>query len=199
MRCKEIRELLEEYLEGEIDETKRKEMETHIDGCDLCRWELALSRSIPRLVGSLSTPPVPDDLIPSTLKRLHEMRSPWRRKQGLFGILLRRRWRLVAATSILLALLLFGIGYHSIRRPGISEEEVASAVREAKFALGIVGKVARRIQIDLMEGTETLNVKKREAQNAIRDIAETQREIAEELYRTLAVLSRLKLKEVGER
>lgn len=120
MRCETVKELLEVYVEGELDEPIRKDIETHIASCELCRQELTLTQSIPRLVGSLQTPPIPADIIPKVLERTARWR--W---AGSFGIFLLKRWYLVASASVLIALILFGISYLKPgEKPGMPNEVV---------------------------------------------------------------------------
>jgi len=48
-----IVESLEEYLAGALDIVGRRGIETHLDGCESCREELAAMRDISRVFGSL--------------------------------------------------------------------------------------------------------------------------------------------------
>ena len=61
MRCEKVKESLEAYVEGELVESEREALENHISHCESCKQELALTQSIPHLIGSLPTPPVPED------------------------------------------------------------------------------------------------------------------------------------------
>ena len=36
LRCGEVLELLSAYLDGELDEMRRRQIEQHVAGCDLC-------------------------------------------------------------------------------------------------------------------------------------------------------------------
>jgi len=157
MRCSEVRELLEAYIEGELDESEQEVVSVHIADCESCKQELALTRSIPRLVNSLPTPPVPEDVIPNTLERLSEAKSSrWTRSSGAF---LLRRWQFVTAACLLLVLL--GIGYQRMNKErGITGEEAppqalvgapgASALRaveRVKPSVGIAKAKAHDVQI----------------------------------------------------
>lgn len=107
MRCESVMELLEEYIEGELDESRQAMIKTHLADCESCRRELALSRNIPHLVSSLPIPPVPESIIPNTLMRLRKSTSiHWQWMRHL-------RWRFVAV-SLLIAAFLFGISYQRL-------------------------------------------------------------------------------------
>ncbi|MDQ1329290.1 MAG: putative zinc-finger, partial [Candidatus Poribacteria bacterium] len=67
MHCELVVKLLDEYIEGELDESRQVMIETHLADCESCRRELALSQNIPHLVNSLPTTPVPESIIPNTL------------------------------------------------------------------------------------------------------------------------------------
>ena len=108
MHCEEVKELLEVYLEGELDESEQSAVEAHISNCESCKQELALTRSIPRLVSSLSAPPAPEDIIPDTLRRLHDEKPGFlKRWMRVFGVPLSRKWQFVAVSLFLLAVSLF--------------------------------------------------------------------------------------------
>lgn len=193
MRCETVKELLEAYIEGEVSKSEQKKLEAHIAGCESCRWELTLTQSIPRLIGSLPTPPVPEDIIPSTLKQIHE--APTARWQWLraFGAFLSRRWQFAAAASLLLVALFLGISYQRVsRQPGIAAEEVAAAAEEIKLALGIVGAATQDVQLAaLTEGARALDLTKSKSKDAMRTLSKTQLEVFEKLRRDLAVLVQL--------
>jgi|GEM_PF-1929632 hypothetical protein len=58
MRCHEARPYLAAYADGELDETLRERVETHIASCAACRQEVARYQAIDELIGALpgSTP-----------------------------------------------------------------------------------------------------------------------------------------------
>jgi len=67
MTCKELVELVTEYLEGTLPEDVRMRMENHISGCDGCTNYLDQMRQTIRLTGRLReeslTPQQRDDLL----------------------------------------------------------------------------------------------------------------------------------------
>lgn len=66
--CRELAERLSEFVDGELPDDLRREVEAHIDDCSTCeRFVASLSRV--RDLGRLLKPPVPDP------ERLRAMRQ----------------------------------------------------------------------------------------------------------------------------
>jgi anti-sigma factor RsiW len=67
MTCKELVELVTEYLEGTLPNATRIRMESHLSGCDGCTHYLEQMRQTIRLTGRLGeeslTPQQRDDLL----------------------------------------------------------------------------------------------------------------------------------------
>jgi anti-sigma factor RsiW len=67
MTCKELVELVTEYLEGTLPNETRIRMESHLSGCDGCTHYLEQMRQTIRLTGQLReeslTPQQRDDLL----------------------------------------------------------------------------------------------------------------------------------------
>ena len=67
MTCKELVELVTEYLEGTLPDETRRRMESHLAGCDGCTNYLEQMRQTIRLTGQLReeslTPQQRDDLL----------------------------------------------------------------------------------------------------------------------------------------
>lgn len=188
MRCEEVIELLEAYVEGELDESEQEIVETHISGCELCKQELALTQSIPSLVGSLQTPSVPEDIVPNTLERLQKTptaRRWWLRSWGAF---LSRKWQLTGVVCALLIISLLSIGYHRMNRePKITDAEVAAAAADLKLALGIVGTATQDVEYTaLTAGAKALSATRSKSKDTMQTLSRTQSEVSEKLR--LAVL-----------
>lgn len=59
MNCRQVVELMTDYLEGALSSEDRARFEEHIAGCDGCRAYLAQLRTTRRLVGTLADEPLP--------------------------------------------------------------------------------------------------------------------------------------------
>ena len=61
MTCKELVDLITEYLEGALSVSDRLRFEQHLDRCSPCRVYLEQIRQTIRAVGRLSEESIPDD------------------------------------------------------------------------------------------------------------------------------------------
>ena len=63
MRCREVVELMTDYLEGALSAADRARFEEHIAGCDGCTAYLAQLRATREVIGRLA-----DESIPKTVE-----------------------------------------------------------------------------------------------------------------------------------
>ena len=59
MTCREVVELMTDYLDGFLSATDRARFEDHMHGCDGCRAYLAQLRTARSIMGRLADEPVP--------------------------------------------------------------------------------------------------------------------------------------------
>jgi anti-sigma factor RsiW len=71
--CREVVELVTDYLEGALDERDRKRFERHLDGCDGCTAYLEQMRLTLRLAGRID----PEEVDPVFRGRLVEAFRGW--------------------------------------------------------------------------------------------------------------------------
>jgi len=62
MKCREMVELMTDYLEGALSVRDRERFEEHIAGCDGCRAYLEQMRATMKTVGNLADEPIPDKI-----------------------------------------------------------------------------------------------------------------------------------------
>ena len=75
MRCREMVELMTDYLEGALGPADRARFEEHIAGCDGCRGYLEQMRITMRTVGRLAEEDIPEPLQSELLKAFRDWRS----------------------------------------------------------------------------------------------------------------------------
>jgi len=75
MTCRQVVELMTDYLEGNLSARDRASFEEHIAGCDGCRAYLAQLRTTRDVVGRIADEPMPA----SVERELIEAFRNWRR------------------------------------------------------------------------------------------------------------------------
>ena len=76
--CKELVELVTEYLEGTLPENRRADFDYHLSDCEGCTNYLAEMRETIRLTGHLSE----EDLSPDAKDTLLTLFRDWKDEQG---------------------------------------------------------------------------------------------------------------------
>jgi len=108
MKCSEVEKHLSEYMDGEIPQGLRLQMETHLSGCGPCRVKLESLRSTASVLGQTPKAVTPPDFI----KRLHDRieKETWTQKirRTLF-VPFQIKIPLELATAAALGLLIFFI------------------------------------------------------------------------------------------
>lgn len=76
MRCKQVVELMTDYLEGTLSAGDRARFEQHIAGCDGCTEYLHQLRTSIALTGRLAVQPVPARLAAELERAFRDWRRP---------------------------------------------------------------------------------------------------------------------------
>lgn len=99
------KELFSEYLDGELDAAQKRELESHLQGCDDCRQELESLRVMMSTLAGLAPAEPPKDF---ARKVQHTIR---RRSKGRFfsaeGLLRRIPFEWISFVIILLMLVMY--------------------------------------------------------------------------------------------
>ena len=75
MTCRQVVELMTDYLEGALSAVDRTRFEDHIAGCDGCTAYLAQLRMARKIVGRLADEPVPAAVEKELLEAFRSWRS----------------------------------------------------------------------------------------------------------------------------
>jgi anti-sigma factor RsiW len=78
MNCRQVVELMTDYLDGALSPGDRATFEEHIAGCDGCRAYLAQLRMTREVVGRLADEPIPQSVEDELLKAFKD----WKSKAG---------------------------------------------------------------------------------------------------------------------
>lgn len=134
MNCKEIKPLLSEFLDGELDAVVISEIRSHIDACKECRRELRELEAIVDLLHSVRdiTPPV--DLAGNVRALITAETEP---SPGvrLWQFLSTAQFRVAAAACLVLGICTYGLLHISGRAPE-SEHVPASVHTRPKMQSG---------------------------------------------------------------
>ena len=109
MNCSEIQQLIDRFMDGDLEPSARARFESHLKGCNDCRSEVHARQKAWQMLGELNEiEPAPDYL--ERFRRRIGDEIPWHRKwldhfQSLFG----RRWTWPALSTALVAMLVVAI------------------------------------------------------------------------------------------
>lgn len=78
MTCRQVVELMTDYIEGLLSAADHARFEEHLAGCDGCSAYLAQLRMTRRLVGRLADEPIP----PAMQRDLMEAFRDWKSHRG---------------------------------------------------------------------------------------------------------------------
>ncbi len=82
MDCREVKDRLSPYLDGELPTELARQIAHHLAGCEVCQRELAALTRLDAALGRLQAP-VPPALAEAVLTRLARRRRPWWRSLAL--------------------------------------------------------------------------------------------------------------------
>lgn len=75
LTCKELTELVTEYLEGRMPFGSRVRFQLHVGMCRHCRAYLSQMKTTVQAVGALPNDPIPLDVRDELLDRFHDWRG----------------------------------------------------------------------------------------------------------------------------
>jgi anti-sigma factor RsiW len=75
MRCREVVELMTEYLEGALSAGDRARFEAHIAGCKGCQAYLAQLRTTLKVLGTMPDEPMPEPLKAELMQAFRDWRK----------------------------------------------------------------------------------------------------------------------------
>jgi hypothetical protein len=157
--CSAILDLLEAYVDAELDPESSAAVEAHVATCDGCRSELGLAHRVPLALRDLPELE-PPRWVQAAIFR--EAEAGARDKRDFLG------WRAVAlplAAGLAAAALGLSLWWASDRGAGVggpatlarsasaepTDEEIAQATREVRLVLARVGETQRRASLAAIE------------------------------------------------
>lgn len=105
MKCEQIKELLVAFLDGSIEDSRKAEIQLHIEKCHDCRKEAALLEKSWQMLDGYEVPKLRDDFTSSVMGKIHSVQP----QQQLHNVSLWRFWRRSFAWSAAAVLVLAAI------------------------------------------------------------------------------------------
>jgi anti-sigma factor RsiW len=157
MKCAEVDDNLEAYVEGDLGPEPGRRLESHVAGCPGCREKLGVAREIASGLRSLPARKCPGEIEQRVFEKIESEKKGWEsRLTNLldlvrFPISLKAAAGLATTLLILLALWVYP-PWSWIRNgsPQYTEEEVARAKKAITIAFGYVdhaSELAREILV----------------------------------------------------
>jgi len=151
--CERIDELLEAFLDGELEVTEAMAVERHVAGCRQCGESLSLAQRIRDTLRSAGMPACPDELTPA----IETLASRPRPSAG--------NWRHALAAGLAALAIGAAVAWQQPWRgnPDPSAAELAQARQELRVALGYIAEAGQ------LAGRDVGTVVTGAGMNSIRD------------------------------
>lgn len=142
MECAKSRQLLQAYVDFELETTAALELEAHLRSCAECREQYAASRRLRAVVGAALPPArAPDALRRGIAKRLHVRddagRARWSRRDALIAV--------PAAAALFAAGALLAPGARTLL-PGARVEKIVYHINEGTDPATALRNIANHLQ-----------------------------------------------------
>lgn len=168
MRHREVKELLYEYIQGELDAVKSRHMQEHLAHCNRCFAEYQIVKEGIRVVPSRRKKP--SEMLPEAFwhnfpfgveerlqvrrKRRHLRRRFWDQAEWFF--LFRRPYAIALSTSVVIVVFAAVLWFGKISPVGTESAGLVSAPTQAQRVDAEVGDYLRRSKI-LLVGITNIN------------------------------------------
>jgi anti-sigma factor RsiW len=149
--CSRIEEVLEAYLDGDLSAVHRDRVTAHFETCRACSAELEEARALRAALRALPQMDAPPRVLRAVAEATTTRQSAWWPHLPLHAVVT-PGWRAVmaATAAALIAIVLVPCTVHRESQPPPSPD-VTRAVVEARYALGIVGRLGRRASTTVRE------------------------------------------------
>jgi anti-sigma factor (TIGR02949 family) len=145
LSCVEALDLLEPFLDGDLDAEDAECLRAHLATCAACAAEEALARRVQRELRALPQPECPPELLARVVRASRGEVVPFPSPQRT------RRLRMAAAAAVVALTVGGGSFFVHLQHVQQQRAQVAQATREARLALAYFGKVTRRTSLDVRD------------------------------------------------
>jgi anti-sigma factor RsiW len=148
LSCDRVLDLIEPWIDGELERGPSLSMKAHLDSCSSCAAELRLAEEIRAGLRAMPSYEPPERLTKAVAEATEPTRAE-RIRRVLASTVLRPVPAAVAAAAVVAVLVIQP--WRAPTEVDFSTSEVARATAETKLALAYVGGVSRRAQSEVRE------------------------------------------------
>ena len=149
MRCRQIQDRLDAFIENDLSGAERKAVEDHLQVCANCHKQWMQATAISETLQALPLKECPAHVVREVLKRTRTEQSFMDDLRSFLTPLFRPVWRPVVGLALTVALLLILFPFSDLRTPEppiCSEQEIRKAQEEIRWALAYVHRTMVRTQ-----------------------------------------------------
>ena len=143
MKCEECSELLDLYINGELSDEERQEVDAHLSSCQQCREELAFAKKLQKELSSMPKPAVPEHFFEDVRAKI-EAEKHQAKRETFFSY-----FRMSRVAPVLAAALLVGV-FLKVDMLKLSKDTIAESDEQI-----VMGTVAPSVSPEQAE-TESL-------------------------------------------
>jgi len=154
MSCKQARDLIDAYVDGEIELPEKTVLESHLVSCADCAEELAFARRVDAGLHALPAQKCPPSVSAAVFayaaSRPSPVRRPWWRLTPVLS--LSNGWRpaLTGAVAVILLLATAYVGQNGKQpTPSYSRAELEQAQQQAKWTMVFISQLSRKTASNL--------------------------------------------------
>ena len=154
MKCRQIQDRLEAFVENDLSEAERKAVEDHLRGCADCHKQWMQAKEVLEALQALPLKECPAHIVREVLKRTRTEPSVMGDLRSFLSPLFRPVWRPVVGLALIVALLLILLPLSNLRTPEppiYSEQEIRKAQEEIRWTLAYLHRTMTRTQSIIRE------------------------------------------------
>ena len=148
-RCAQVLELLEAWIDGDLDEAEAAAVNAHVDQCESCRAEQQLAEAVVVELRALPEFDLPERVLQAVREKTRPTLA--QRLRSFFDDLVSRPVPALAAVAAVVLVVLVLSPSPRPTEPEYTDQEVARAVAETRLALAYVGSIAQRAELRVKE------------------------------------------------
>jgi anti-sigma factor RsiW len=148
-RCAHVLDLLEAWIDGDLDDAEAAAVKAHVEQCESCRGEQNLAETVVAELRALPEFDVPEKVLQTVQKKTQP--ALVKRPGVFFESFKSRPVPALAAVAAVVLMVLVLSPWRRPTEPQYTDQEVARAAAETRLALAYVGSIAQRAELRVKE------------------------------------------------